>query len=267
MARTPRIAVWCGTMLVLAAAVSAQPLKPGVATIVRIQGEARYTLRDGNWYPLVVGKTLGAGAVIETLPGATVDMVLGKTIAMPQAAPVPDRIGPAPDPMVRGFVAYKPSVQQNMVRMTGGTMLAIDKLTISDTGLDTVSDTELDLWKGRIFCSVKKLSAASQYLVKIPNGIAGVRGTLFEIDASGWCAVLKNSVGLAIVGPDNIANTYIIGEGNQFDPKTGQVSPVPSELHELLTQSADALDTAYVLILSYAYDGTFCFISPTSGRH
>src|SRR5208282_4589227 len=170
--------VMCGTLLVLAVAASAQTLKPGVATIVRIQGEARYSLGDGNWHPLIVGKILSAGAIIQTGYNTTVDMVLGKTVEMPQAAPWPDRIGPAPDAIIRGLVDYKPAVEQNMVRMTGGTMLAIDELTVSDTGLDTVSNTQLDLKQGRIFCSVKKLSAASEYLVKIPNGIAGVRGCL-----------------------------------------------------------------------------------------
>jgi len=258
--------VMCGTILVLAVAASAQTLKPGVATIVRIQGEARYSLGDGNWHPLMVGKRLAAGAVIETAHDATVDMVLGKTVEMPQAAPWPDRVGPAPDANIRGLIDYKPAVVQNMVRMTGGTMLAIDKLTVSDTGLDTVSDTELDLWQGRIYCSVKKLSAASQYLIKIPNGMAGVRGTLFGIDASGWCAVLKNSVLLAIVGPHDVTTTYLVGQGNQFNPETTQISPLPPDLLNMLQQGLTALDTVYVEIVSFEYDGTYCFISLTSGH-
>jgi len=263
--RRAYLTVLCGTILVLAAAVSAQTLKPGFATIVRIQGEARYTLGDGNWHPLTVGKTLSAGAVIETRHGASLDMVLGKAIEMPQAAQWPDRISPAPDANVRGMIDYKPAVEQNMVRMTGDTMLAIDKLTVGDTGVDTVSDTELNLWQGRIFCSVKKLSATSQYYIKIPNGIAGVRGTLFEIDASGWCAVLKNSVVLAIIGPHDAVTTYQVDEGNQFDPQTDAVSPLPADLIGLLRQIATALDTAYVEVVSFAYDRTFCFISPISG--
>ncbi len=260
-------ATMCGAMLVLAVAASAQTLTPGVATIVRIQGEARYSLGDGSWHPLVVGKMLAAGSIIQTAHDAAVDVVLGKTVEMPQAAPVPDRVGPAPDANIRGLIDYRPSTEQNMVRLTGDTMMAIDKLTVSDTGLDAVSDTELDLKQGRIFCSVRKLSAASQYLIKIPNGIAGVRGTLFEIDASGWCAVLKNSVLLSIVGPSGAPMTYLVGEGNQFNPLNGQVSPLPPDVLNLLQQIATALDTVYVEIVSFTYDGTFCFISPTSGHH
>ena len=152
-----------------------------MATVVRISGEARYSLGDGNWHPLVAGKILAAGSVLQTGPDATVDIVLGKKILMPQADPVPNRISEAADSDVRGFVSYKPSAEQNTVRMTGDTVLAIDKLTVSDTGVDSVSDTELDLRQGGIYNSVKKLSGASQYLIKIPNGIAGVRGTLFYI--------------------------------------------------------------------------------------
>ena len=259
--------VLCGTMLVLAVAASAQTLKPGVATIVRIQGEARYSLGDGNWHPLVVGKMFSAGAIIQTAHDASVDMVLGKPVEMPQAAQWPDRIGPAPDANIRGMIGYKPSVEQNMVRMTGDTMLAIDKLTVSNTGLDTVSDTELDLKQGRIFASVKKLSAASQYLIKIPNGIAGVRGCLIEIDASGSCAVLKSSVLLSIVGSNGVPMTYLVGEGSQFNPQTGQVSPLSPGMLEKLLMQGRTLKTVYAEIVAFVYDRTFCYISPISGHH
>ena len=268
--------VLCGTMLVLAVAASAQTLKPGVATIVRIQGEARYSLGDGNWHPLVVGKMFSAGAIIQTAHDASVDMVLGKPVEMPQAAQWPDRIGPAPDANIRGMIGYKPSVEQNMVRMTGDTMLAIDKLTVSNTGLDTVSDTELDLKQGRIFASVKKLSAASQYLIKIPNGIAGVRGCLIEIDASGYLAVTEDNgemgnaakgVLLSIVGPNGAPMTYLVGEGSQFNPQTGQVSPLSPGMLEKLLMQGRTLKTVYAEIVAFVYDRTFCYISPISGHH
>ena len=269
--RTIYSSILCGTMLVLTVAASAQSPKPGVATVVRIQGEARYSLGDGNWHPLVVGKVLGAGAILQTAHDATVDVVLGKTVEMPQAGPWPDRIGPALDANVRGLIDYKPAVEQNMVRLMGDTVMAIDKLTISDTGLDSVSDTELDLKQGRIFASVKKLSAASQYLIKIPNGIAGVRGCVIGIDASGWCAVIKDplapfshkgSLLLSIIGPNGAPTTYQVEEGNQFTPQTGQISPVSSDLLGLFRQITLALDTVYVEIVSFEYDQTFCFISP-----
>ena len=59
--------VMCGTMLVLAVAASAQNLKPGVATIVRVQGEARYSLGDGNWHPWWLAKYSARGPSFKRL--------------------------------------------------------------------------------------------------------------------------------------------------------------------------------------------------------
>ena len=256
-----------GFVLTLAAGAGAQSIHPGVVTVVRIVGEARYSLGDGVWHPLVAGKFLAAGAVIQTGHEATVDIILGKKIPMPEADPLPDRISMAADSDVRGLVSYKPSAEQNVVRLTSDTVLAVDKLTVSDTGVDTVSDTELDLRQGRIYCSVKKLSGASQYLIKIPNGIAGVRGTLFVIDANGYVGALKNSVVLSIIGADGKPITVVVGEGTRFDPQTGQISPLPVNLNSDLDQIITALRTLYWGDVNFTFDRTQCRISPTNGHH
>lgn len=256
----------CGCFLTLVAGANAQSVKPGVATVVRISGEARYSLGDGKWHPLVAGKILAAGSVIQTSPDATVDIVLGKSVMMPQSS-APDRISEAADPYVRGLVAYKPSAEQNTIRMTGDTVLAIDKLTVSDTGVDSVSDTELDLRQGGIYNSVKKLSGASQYLIKIPNGIAGVRGTLFYISATGACSVFRNSVVLSIIGSDGKPATVVVGEGNQFNPQTGQTSPLTPELTRMMDQTFLSLRTMFFGIVNFTFDRTSCHISPTNGKH
>src|SRR5208283_3548024 len=254
-----------GFVLTLAAGASAQSIQPGVVTVVRIAGEARYSLGDGVWHPLVAGKILAAGAIIQTGHDATVDIILGKKILMPQADPIPDRISLAADSDVRGYVSYRPSAEQNAVRMTSDTVLAVDKVTVSDTGLDSVSDTELDLHQGGIYCSVKKLSGASQYLIKIPNGIAGVRGTLFYIDATGKCAAFKNAVVLSIIGSNGRPETVVVGEGFQFNPQSGQTSPFPPGMNTQMDQVFAALRTTYWEIVNFTFDWTRCHISPTSG--
>jgi hypothetical protein len=271
----------CGFVLTLAGGACAQSIQPGVATVVRIVGEARYSLGDGVWHPLVAGKVLAAGAVIQTGHGATVDIILGKKILMPQASPLPDEVSPAVDANVRGYVSYRPAAVQNAVRMTGDTVLAIDKLTVSDTGLDSVSDTELDLHQGGIYCSVKKLSGASQYLIKIPNGIAGVRGTLFYIEASGRCIAYGNSVVLSIIGPDGKPVTVVVSEGNQFDPANmgnGQPGPLPpgvsplppgpsAELYRIFAALCSLYFPDCYAEINYVFDRTECHISPTKGHH
>jgi hypothetical protein len=263
-------AVMCGLVLAFTSAASAQDTKQGVVTVVRVQGMASYTLESGpnsNWTPLVAGKVLMAGATIRTAPNAIVDLVLGKNIEMPQARLAPDRVAPAADAPVRGLVSYTPAVEQNTVRMSSGTTLKIDKLTISDTGVDTVSDTELDLQKGRIFANVKKLSPASQYLVKIPSGIAGVRGTFFAIDANGWCSVLRHQVDLALVDSSGMVTTHTVSEGNQFDPATGQTTPVPQSFIQFLQQIFAASSSTYLDKVSLALPLSNCYVSPTSGSH
>src|SRR5580692_11298900 len=262
----------CGLLLAFTAAVSAQDIKQGVATIVRVQGEASYTLggNDG-WHPLVVGKTLQAGSSIKTETDTLVDVVLGKNIAMPQAHPTPDRIGPAADSPVRGMVGYTPSSEQNVVRLSGGTTLKIDTLTVSDTGVDTVSDTELDLQQGRIFYSVKKLSTESKYFIKVPNGIAGVRGSQGFMsvagNALGTCGALVHPLWISITGADGKLITIKVDQGQQFDPGTGLNSPLSPEFISLLQQIATAAKTCYVEVVSVAFNRIECFISPTTGNN
>jgi len=267
------LAALAGCVLSLAASAFAQSTHPGVVTVVRVSGEANYSLGDGKWYPLVAGKLLAQGSVIKTGPEASVDLVLGKTISMPQAKSVPDRISQAPDSPVRGWISYKPSVEQNTVRLVGDTVLAIDKLSVSDTGVDSVSDTELDLRQGAIYNSVKKLSGASQYLIKIPNGIAGVRGTQFYIRDNAECAALKNSLVLsyfpkmAAASGTAAPRTVVVGEGNRFDPQTGQVTPLSSDVINQLSQIFTSLRTTFLESVNFTFDFTKNCMSSTTGKN
>jgi hypothetical protein len=245
----------------------ADEIKQGVATVVRVDGSATYTLgANDGWHPLVAGKILSAGAVIKTQPDSTVDVVLGKQVGMPQPKTAPTRLSPAADSAVRGIVGDKPSQEQNVVRLSGGTTLKIDTLTVSDTGADTVSDTELDLQSGRIFASVKKLSDSSKYLVKVPNGIAGVRGTKFTLGADGSCGCIEHAVLLSLVGSGGVPTTVEVGAGNQFNPNTGQTEPLSPELSNLLHQIALAANISYEELVSYAENlADLCRVSPITG--
>ena len=91
--QTVFFAVVCGLVLSYTSAGFAQNSKDGVATVVRVKGDASYTLGgNDSWHPLVAGKVLHPGAAIKTGTDATVDVVLGKAIEMPQARPTPNKI-------------------------------------------------------------------------------------------------------------------------------------------------------------------------------
>ena len=214
-----------GFVLAFASSAVAQTVKACVVTVVRIQGQARYSLGDNIWHPLVVGKILRSGAIIQSAVDSTVDIVLsGDPVMMPQAASTPDTIDLAPDPGVRGLISDKPMVQQNVIRMFSNTVLAVDKLTQADTGVDTVSDTELDLRAGRIFMNVKKMSSASQFIIKIPNGVAGIRGSSGCLGADGTVQWFTGQILISLIDPKTgLPVTETINGGFWFNPQTGQV--------------------------------------------
>lgn len=269
----PIFAVLLGlSVMAVAADANAQSKsnKQGFATAVRVQGIVTYSLgKDQPEYPLVPGKYLPPGAIVFTKDNGVVDLILGKAIDLPQAKWSPEHISLAHDSEVRGYVTYKPSADQNAIRLTPHSTLAIDRLTIVDTGSDTVSDTELDLQKGKIFASVRKLNGASQYLVKIPNGVAGIRGTLFTLDASGSMAVYESKNGgaiLAVTLPDGSSRTFQINAGQFLDISSGSLAPIPPDLGQVLNEVFDALRTTYFQECDFEYDRTNDHVSKTTGK-
>lgn len=264
-------AALCGVLLSVGANASAQAAKSCYATVVRVEGQVSYSLGDNVWHPLVPGKYLPPGSSIRTGDNGVVDVILAHDVELPQAKRTPDRISAAVDGPVRGLVSYKPSVEQNAVRLTPGTLLTIDKLTTTDTGADTVSDTELNLKKGKIFATVKKISGASQYLVKIPNGIAGVRGTQFSITAEGVVVVFQthdnNGLLMSLTLPDGSTKTWLIDNGQSFDPVSGQLSPIPTNVIGTLREIFYALSTVYVQVVNFDFDRTQEYVSNNHGKH
>ena len=254
-----------GVLVSTGLTASAQPAPPGYATVIRVKGEASYSLDGNQWHPLVAGKFLEPGASIRTSDNGVVDVILGKAIELPQAKWVPERISLAVDSPVRGLVTYTPSAEQNAVRMMENSTLVIDKLTTTSSGADTVSDTELDLKRGTIFASVKKLSAAAQYLVKTPTGIAGVRGTQFSIALNEDGTIKRvvvyktgndDGLVLAITPASGPPLTFLITAGQIWEPGDANPVPITPELRKILQEIFSALRTPYYQIVSFDLDTT-----------
>ena len=163
--------------------------------------------------------------------------------------------------------SYNPNADQNIVRLFENTVLQVDKLTSMETGAGTVSETQLDLQRGRIFGNVKKMSAASRYEVKLPNGVAGIRGTIYTLSAEGVVQVLVGSVVIAYVGADGNTVTQVVMGGQQFDAKTGQVTSIPDfnqkEMVKLAKESRIGPTTPAT---TFTVDHTIYYVSPTIGQ-
>ncbi len=250
--------------LAFVSTAAAQTPTQGAAKVVRIKGSARYSTGNNVWVPVKLGSVLRPGTVIQTglERGAFVDLVLGDG-----EAPVAGGGSGAGGGAGGGdAMFYQPSSEQNIVRVTGNSILAIDKLTSLETGADVVTETQLDLRAGKIFGNVKKMSAASKYEVKIPNGVAGIRGTIYQISADGVVQVLVGSVVIAYVGPDGTVVTQVVVGGQQFDARTGQMTPIPQYLIKDLIKEAKAARIGPTTpATTFTVDHTIYYVSPTVG--
>ncbi|HPY31007.1 MAG TPA: FecR family protein [Verrucomicrobiota bacterium] len=248
-------AVVAGLALAFAFSVAAQPQQV-TAKVTRINGSARYSTDAANWMPLKVGMELGSGTVIQTAAGSIVDLVLGDLDVVAQ-----------PTPKVGDTLSYQPMAEQDALRLYGDTVLALDKMTALKTGMDEVRETQLDLRAGKLFGKVKKLSPASKYEVKLPNGVAGIRGTIYSITAQGIVSVLEGTVVLAYVGADGTVVTQVINAGYQFNVGTGQLIPLPAIEQRELASAAGEIVAVPGLISEptvITVDQNQYFISPVS---
>ena len=189
----------CGLMgLVLASSLQAQT--PGKAEVRAIKGRASYSAQGGALAPLKAGTVLYSGSTIKTESGSTVDLFLGNSA---------------------GFV-----------RIAENTTLGLDKLAFTETGADTVVEVQMNLPDGTILGNVNKLSAASKYEVKVPNGVAGIRGTRYRISSTGYVVLLEGSLIMVYVPPGGQPTPYPLfaPPAQVFSPPTGVTALDPAQL-------------------------------------
>lgn len=258
--------VACAIALAMISTVAAETSgqgKEGRAKVVRMKGQARYTTGNNVWQPLKVGDVVKPGTVIQTSKGKGdfVDLALGDGNA-------PIASSASPSTTIVTPISYQPRTEQNFVRIWENSLLGVDKLTTLDTGADVVSDTQLDLKAGHIFGSVKKMSAASRYEVKIPNGVAGIRGTTYDITVDGVVKVSAGLVVIAYIGADGSPVTQDVRGGQQFDARTGQVTDLsPSELQSMMRTEGEAHAGRYTKYTTFTFDHTIYHVSPVHGHH
>lgn len=261
--RLPGSFIACGIALAIVSSLNAQTTQ-GKATVVRIKGSARCAVGNSGWKPLQVGDVLKPGTVVQTGldQGSSVDLVLNDEAASTQPAVF------NPAAAMASTSGYSGKAEQNIIRLMENTAVGIDKLTSMNTGADVVTDTQLDLKQGRLLGNVKKMSAASKYEIKLPNGVAGVRGTAaYDVRADGVVRVFAGSVVVAYVGADGNVNTQVTGANQQFDARTGQVTPLAANAKdEFLEFAMVSQRVGGPVSTLLAFDHTIYHVSPRKGK-
>jgi hypothetical protein len=119
----------------------------------------------------------------------------------------------------------------------------VDKLTLDRTGKDETSETQLNLSAGQMMSNTKKLSAQSRYEIKIPNGVASIRGNCNALHVNGECATVFGTTLEARSLPNGNTPVFEIPAHRMLDvsdPNNCRVVDVPdNEWNQLLRDYRD----------------------------
>jgi hypothetical protein len=255
-------------LLGLSASLHVQAGQLGTAKVVQIKGSARYMIASGGtWQPLTVGTVVTQGAIIQTADASYADLVLNDTSAKSGLENAPNNADANRSATASTAVSQNESmVKQDAIRVLENSVLSVEKLSVTQTGADAVTDTELDLKAGTLFGTVKKLSPASTYEIKIPTGVAAVRGTVYMISAGGVVDVLSGKVLISYVR-NGVAKVATVAAGQQFDPKTGIVSRIPERTLERLQEIVENVGSkALTKATTFTKDNTVYNVSPVKTK-
>jgi hypothetical protein len=205
---------------------------PQVVQVVKVEGNAQYSIDGRTWQTLHTGDVLQPGAVIRTAEKSLVDVTLGEQGASTSGAfsgPNLLRMPAGGGAGAGGGGGGGPVdiEKANIIRIFESTVLGVDKLTVDRTGVDEVSDTQLDLRAGQIMGNVKKLSAQSRYEIKVPNGVAGIRGSWYLCSSASTLVVGDGFGRYAGENSANVLQTWDVPSKHKLDPGLGQVVPIP----------------------------------------
>jgi len=260
------------SLLFNVAAKADEGTRDGVVTVVGIRGHGDYSIDGGHaWIPLVVGKELPAGSMLRSEALSLVDVLIGKPFDYKVTKDLLSRDPKAP---ARNLI---PQGEKNIIRLRPNTIIGIDKLTVPGSDATVISDCQLDLKKGKILASVRKVSPSSEYLIKIPNGVAAVRGTQFEISTDGTsggtsCGVVSGTVWLSFVITDANGNPVLGPNGQPLAPIQITLTPgqsfgltgalLQSLIQDVSSAPSDVTEAALAATLVAAANSDIASITP-----
>jgi hypothetical protein len=111
------------------------------------------------------------------------------------------------------------------------------------------------------------MSAASRYEIKLPNGVAGIRGTIYDISADGTIRVASGSVVISFVDSQGNVQTRSIMGGQEYNSRTDQITPLAAGMAGQIETAAGATGAGAVTTSSsVSVDRTVYYVSPTVGN-
>jgi hypothetical protein len=184
---------------------SEQPGKIRGRAIVRtVMGTASYTAGGGP-LPLKPNMELDPGTTISTGPDSVVYL------------------------NVNGL--------SSSVRIQADTTMSIPQMERIGSAREGDTETTLDIKLGSILGQVKKVSGNSTYEIKTPHGVAGIRGTDFEVQVQqlpdGKYLVTFTSVQGTVIVSAVVAGeiqTKTLKTGDSWTPGEGDVRPTAQQL-------------------------------------
>ena len=194
------------------------------AQVQVVTGSATFRLPGEVPTPIQPGDTIPAGATINTAPGASVDVFMGRNTGV--------------------------------VRIAGNSTLQIKTLQATETGSEFVTDTELVLEKGELFGHVNKQSQASTYQVTLPDGVVELRQSRFQIihratENLGELAALKNAQGsmqstVRMLSGQGLfshsGSTLEFNGPGEFNPGSNAIQPLGSDAQQFIAQVFITMD-------------------------
>jgi|GEM_PF-1815847 len=251
----------------IATAVTASA-EQGTVKVIGLKGRAQCATAAGQWKDVKVGDVLPAGVVFRTATDSILDLQLvdrERAADLTAGVVSPNTLVYQPDTGLKlGPGATGPiSPRANVVRLMESTVLAVDNFTWTPTGVDVVVDVQLDLRQGKIFGMTRKITGSSKFEIKLPNGVAQVRGTVYSLDAEGNAAVVTGLMVLSLVKPDGTIITRDISGNKGYIAKEDQIHDLPGVIvDDIVRRAAEFGPSLRVPPTPFTADMTVYYISP-----
>ena len=263
----------CGVTLAMAYNVTAQT-SSRTAKVVRVNGTARYSVNNGtDWNDLTSGTVLKEGSVVQTDQKDTsyVNIVLGEgqAVSLTTVGLNGARTG----------AGHGAQIDADVLRLHQDTALGIDKLAATSTGAGVQTETQLDLRKGHITGNVKKMVAGSIYEIKYPKGVAGIRGSVFDmalvesvqngtVTVSCILNMASGSAVLSFVNAQGQTISQTVLPTFSFNTATGILSPIPDSVTQEIAAVLGSMGfTTPVAVTILTGNGNYIDIVTTTAGH